>query len=80
MLWTLVLVLLVLWAVGLLLCLVVAFGIANRLSPIIIAIAAAVMGWVISETNALRTRVAMWPTFRKYIDWKRVTEDLSGHT
>jgi hypothetical protein len=34
------------------------------------------MGWVVAESNALRTRLAQWPVFMTYIDWKRVDEDL----
>ena len=66
----------VLWIVGLVLCLFVVFGVVYRLHPALIAIAAAVMGWVIAERNALRTRAAQWPIFRSYIDWKRVQDDL----
>ena len=66
----------VLWMVGLVLCLFVVFGVVYRLHPALIAIAAAVMGWVIAERNALRTRAAQWPIFRSYIDWKRVQDDL----
>ena len=31
-----------------------------------------------AERNALRTRLAQWPVFKTYIDWKRVEEDLRG--
>jgi hypothetical protein len=62
--------------VGLVLCIVVAFAVVYRLHPALTAIAAAAMGWVIAERNALRTRIAQWPSFKKYIDWKRVHEDL----
>ena len=66
----------VLWIVGLVLCLFLVFGVVYRLHPALIAVAAAVMGWVISERNALRTRAAQWPIFKSYIDWKRVQDDL----
>ncbi len=68
----------VLWFLGLALSIVVVFSIVYRIHPAAIAIAAAAFGWVIAETNALRTRVAQWPIFRGYIDWKRVHEDLSN--
>lgn len=66
----------VLWIVGLVLFMFVVFGLVYRLHPALIAAAAAVMGWVIAERNALRTRASQWPVFKNYIDWKRVQEDL----
>jgi hypothetical protein len=66
----------VLWIVGLVLCIFVVFGIVYRLHPALIAVAAAVMGWMIAERNALRTRAAQWPILKSYIDWKRVQDDL----
>jgi len=67
----------ILWIAGLLLCIVVIFGISYGLHPVVVAIAAVVMGWVIAERNALRTRLSQWPILRRYIDWKRVQEDLA---
>ena len=67
-----------LWFVGLLLCLFVVFGVICRLHPALIAVASAVMGWVVAERNALRTRIAQWSVFKTYIDWRRVEEDLRG--
>jgi hypothetical protein len=67
-----------LWFAGLGLCIFVVFGLAFGLHPIAIAVAAAVMGWIVAESNALRTRLAQWPLFRRYIDWKRVEEDLGS--
>lgn len=40
-------------------------------------IAGILIGWVIAERNALDTRVADWPTYRQYIDWPRVHQDLA---
>ncbi len=68
----------VLWFVGLALCILVVSAVLYRLHPAIAAVAAALMGWVIAEGNALRTRVAQWPIFKTYIDWKQVEEDLNG--
>jgi len=65
-----------LWFVGLALCIFVVFAVIYRLHPAFAVVAAAAMGWVIAESNALRTRVAQWPIFKTYIDWKRVEEDL----
>ncbi len=65
--------------VGLALCVLVLAGITFGLHPIAVAAAAAAMGWVIAESNALRTRLAQWPLFRRYIDWKLVEEDLTGN-
>lgn len=67
-----------LWLVGLALCLFVVFGVVCRLHPALIAVASAAMGWVVAESNALRTRLAQWPIFKTYIDWNRVEEDLRG--
>jgi hypothetical protein len=70
-----------LWIVGLVLFVFVLFGVVYRLHPALIAVAAAVMGWVVAERNALVTRAAQWPVFKSYIDWKRVQEDLKDdHT
>lgn len=65
-----------LWFVGLLLFLFVVFGVFYQLHPALIAAAAALMGWVVAETNALRKRIMQWPIFKNYIDWKRVHVDL----
>ena len=65
-----------LWFVGLALCIFVVFAVIYRLHPAFVAVAAAAMGWVIAESNALRTRLVQWPIFKTYIDWKRVKEDL----
>ena len=65
-----------LWIVGLGLFIFVVFAVIYRLHPAFVAVAAAAMGWVIAERNALRTRCAQWPIFKNYIDWKRVQEDL----
>jgi len=68
----------VLWFVGLALFILVAFGVVYGLHPAAVAVAAAAMGWVIAERNALRTRLVQWPVFKRYIDWNRVQEDLSN--
>jgi hypothetical protein len=71
----------VLWIVGLVLCILVVLGVALKLHPAAVAVPAAIMGWIIAETNALRSRAAQWPIFKRYIDWKRVEQDLgSGDT
>lgn len=67
-----------LWIIGLILCIVVVFALVYRLHPALIAGLAAAMGWVIAESNALRTRLAQWPIVKSYIDWKKVEEDLKG--
>lgn len=67
-----------LWVAGLALGMFVVFAMIYRLHPALIAVAAAAMGWLIAESNALRTRLAQWPTFKNYIDWKKVEDDLRG--
>ena len=69
----------ILWVAGLLLCVVIVFGIYHGLHPVVVAIAAVAMGWVIAERNAVRTRLSQWPILRRYIDWKRVQEDLTDN-
>jgi hypothetical protein len=64
--------------VALVLCIFTVFAVVYRLHPVFVAVAAAVMGWMIAESNALRTRFAQWPIFKSYIDWKKVEEDLKG--
>ena len=44
----------------------------------VVLAASAMMGWVVAERNALRTRIAQWSVFKTYIDWSRVEEDLRG--
>ncbi len=66
------------WIIGLVLCIFVVFAVFYRLHPAFIAGPAAAMGWVIAESNALRTRLAQWPIVKSYIDWKKVEEDLKG--
>jgi hypothetical protein len=66
----------ILFVIGLLLSIFVGYAIAYRLHPALIAVAAVVVGFVIAERNALRSRISRWPIFRGYIDWQRVREDL----
>jgi Na+/H+ antiporter NhaD/arsenite permease-like protein len=66
-----------LFVVGLLLAIFVGYAVVFGLQPSLIAVASAGMGWVIAERNALRLRISQWPMFQKYIDWRRVEEDLT---
>jgi hypothetical protein len=66
----------ILFVIGLLLSMFVGYAIVYRLHPALIAAAALVVGFVIAERNALRSRISQWPIFRGYIDWQRVREDL----
>jgi hypothetical protein len=65
-----------LWILGLLLAVFVAYAIFEGLSPILVTIAAAALGWVIAECNALRLRISQWQNYSAYIDWQRVDRDL----
>jgi hypothetical protein len=67
----------ILWIVALLLVAFVGYAAAFRLNPILIAAAALVAGWMVAERNALRSRQAQWPIFRKYLDWNRIRQDLN---
>jgi hypothetical protein len=62
----------VLLVVGLLLAIFIGFAVAYGLHPGFIAVAAAAVGWIIAERNALRSRISQWPIMRNYIDWRRV--------
>ncbi len=61
---------------GLALTVVVVDGLWFGLHPVAVAVLACLAGWVVAETNALRSRIAQWPEMRRYIDWDRVREDL----
>ena len=52
-------------------------GIATGFHPALVALLAAVMGWLIAESNALRLRLTQWPIMEDYIDWARVRADSS---
>jgi hypothetical protein len=64
-----------LWIAGLVFCGIVVFGVIYGLHRAVIAFAAAAMGWLIAERNAMRSRLAQWPIFKQYIDWARVHKD-----
>ena len=67
--------------IGVALSIFIVCGLVYKFHPIAIAAAATVMGWVIAERNALRTRLVQWPAIRRYVDWKLVEEDLrTDHT
>jgi hypothetical protein len=65
-----------LFLVGMALAIFVGFAVAYGLHPALIAAAAAAVGWIIAERNALRSRISQWPIMRNYIDWQRVHADL----
>ncbi len=48
-----------------------------KLHPVFIALAAAALGWVTAERNALKTRMDQWSFLKQYIDWERVEKDLA---
>ena|ERR1700676_5398263 len=66
----------ILFVVGLLLAIFVGIAMAYGLHPGFIAVAAAALGWIIAERNALRLRISQWPIMRNYVDWQRVQADL----
>ena len=68
----------VFWILGFAFCVVAVLGIVYCWPAIIVAIAGAGAGWLIAETNALRNRLLQWPFFQRYIDWRKVDEDLSN--
>ena len=64
-----------LWIFGLIVFLIVAIAIAKAQSPIFIVAGGMVVGWLIAETNALRSRIGQWDTFQRYLDWARIEHD-----
>jgi len=54
---------------------IVAFLIFLNVSPILIAIVAAAIGWTISESNALHTRIKLWPVLKRYLDWDAINKN-----
>jgi hypothetical protein len=71
---------LTLWLVGLIVTVSVVVAIAKGAPATWVAVGAAFAGWLIAETNALRTRIEQWNTFQRYLDWKRITDDLKDAT
>jgi hypothetical protein len=71
---------LTLWIFGFIVFVVVAVAIATAHSAVLVACGGALAGWLIAETNALRNRVAQWNTFRRYLDWQRIEQDLKDAT
>jgi uncharacterized protein HemY len=59
--------------------LIVVYCIYFKLNPIFVALAAIVLGWVVAERNALRSRMDQWSFLKQYIDWQRVEQDVSKH-
>jgi hypothetical protein len=68
-----------LWFFGLVLFLIIVVGLYYGLSPVVLVIVSAVMGWVIAERNALKLRIAQWPVLAGYIDWTRINNDLNAN-
>ena len=55
-----------------------ATGIALDRSSAAVAVPAIAFGWIVAETNALRTRMDQWPIFKRYINWQRIADDLQA--
>jgi hypothetical protein len=58
----------------------VVIAIVQDASAVWVAPGAAVVGWLVAEANALRTRIAQWETFKRYLDWQRIELDLKDAT
>jgi hypothetical protein len=71
---------LTLWIFGLIAFLIVGVAIAKGQSAVLVAGGAMVVGWLSAETNALRSRIAQWDTFQRYLDWARIEQDLKDAT
>ena len=61
---------------GLALTVLVVNGLWFGLHPVAVAVLAGLAGWVVAETNALRSRMTQWPEMRQYIRWDRVREAM----
>src|SRR5262249_14787213 len=64
-----------LWIIGLVLFTVAVIGAAMKMHSALVIIAAGISGCTIADTNALVSRLELWPFLRKYLDWKRVEKD-----
>src|SRR5262245_3122725 len=71
---------LTLWIFGFIVVIVIAVAIANGRSALWVTCGGVVVGWLIAETNALRSRIAQWRTFQRYLDWSRIEQDLKDAT
>lgn len=49
---------------------------SSRLAGFAVGVAF-VLGWTVSELNALRTREELWPALERVIDWVAVEEVLT---
>jgi len=67
----------ILWALGFIACLATIACVLLGLHPIFPTLISAVMGWLVAESNALRTRLSQWPVMESYINWDRVQSDLN---
>jgi hypothetical protein len=61
---------------GFIVAIVVAVAIVKGHSPVWVALGGVVVGWIIAETNALRSRIEQWDTFQRYLDWARIEQEL----
>jgi hypothetical protein len=57
-----------------------ATGIYFKLHPSITLVLGAVVGWLIAESNALQSRLNLFPVYREYIDWEKVERDSRDPT
>jgi len=67
---------LTLWIFGFIVVAVVAVAIANGHSAVLLVCGGAVVGWLTAEANAMRSRIAQWNTFQRYLNWERIEQDL----
>jgi len=65
---------------GLVVACLVVVAIAKGFSSVWVAVGAVVVGWLVAETNALRTRLSQWGTFSRYLDWQRIEQDIKDAT
>lgn len=61
---------------ALVLCLGLVYSVVYLDSKIAPAIIGLILGWAVSEKNALITRKQIWPTLEKVIDWELVEKEL----
>ncbi len=58
----------------------VLFAVAMNLSVAWVVVGAFGIGWLGGEAQALRTRLAQWDTFSRYLDWSRIERDIQDAT
>jgi hypothetical protein len=58
------------------LCAVLVVGVSESAPALFNVTVAFLFGWLVAESNALRTRIELWPVLMRNINWERVDQEL----